>query len=228
MIPLCSTSDWGPGACCSTIVLNPVVVVKLTSLAGFAVFNDTVILYNFGMPRLKGYHSSGSPFGTVTFAEISVDVVVSPGMLETATASDVYFNSGNRTTILGLTSFWVDRTTNVTLTIQSAFWSGEIEGFCPTLWISMPRSSMKRVGPTVMEEVRSVALVFGERVTKNAGLWIPAGANAGPWRNGRLTLCLLSWKYSYPIPAKIRCYFTDVSVTIWYLKLDMKWVNKVW
>ena len=140
----------------STIVRNPVVVVKLTEEIGAdGVCSVTVTLYRFGLPRFHGYHSSGMPFLTRKLVVKRTTSPTSPLSPATRIEPDVMPNSGNDTLILGPNSGIEERTKSVTLTTQSAVWSGGIEGRCPTLWISIDFSSMNTEGENVIGDVIS-------------------------------------------------------------------------
>lgn len=81
-------------------------------------------------------------------------------------------------------------------------------------------------GPTVIGDVGWDGGVFflPPRVTRNAGLNMPVGTNAGPWRQFQNFLCI-ERKRTNPIPSKVRRSLADVRVTIGIFELKFKLAN---
>lgn len=75
-----------------------------------------------------GNHSSGTPLGIVIFAETVVGLEVSPEKAGNGSLPDLIFSSGNDITMDGFLSACEERTVRLTLTTQSAVWSGVIDG----------------------------------------------------------------------------------------------------
>lgn len=190
--PATSLAEYGDWM--RTIVLKPVVVVKLIDGDGEeGVCRATVTLYRLGLPRFHGYQSSGTPFLTRKLVVTRVTSSMFPLNFATRIEPDDTPNSGNETVMLGLGSATIERTKSVTFTIQSAFWSGGIEGRWPSLWISIDFSSIKREGEKVIGDVggddtgadECEGDFDEESRSRNAGLKIPLGTKAGPLKTDR-------------------------------------------
>ena len=118
-------------------------------------------------------------------AETSVGLDVSSENEASGISSDLIFNSGNEIIMEGFFTACAERTVKLTLTIQSAVWSGGIDGFWPSRKISMDLSSKKSDGPAVTVDVGDENCFFEDtssplKAIRKAGLKIPLGTNAGP------------------------------------------------
>lgn len=133
---------------------------------------------------MLGYQRSGTLSGILIFAETEAGCDVSLDRGGRVRASEVILSSGIEMTRLGLSIVFAERSTKVTLTTQSAVSLGRKEDFCPSLVISIDFSSINNEGPNVTVEFESEkdVLEFAPREMKYAGLKMPLGTNAGPFK----------------------------------------------
>ena len=117
------------------MVRKPVVVVNETwfVLDVLERFRATVRLYSLGVPRLWGYHLSGTSFGMCQVACTHVALIVVLWIGETGSASDFKLSSGMDSVSVGLWKDDTERSAREILTTQSAAWSGATEKFWLTL-----------------------------------------------------------------------------------------------
>lgn len=117
----------------------------------------------------------------------NVDPFVEAGMEPTG-KPEVMFNSGIEIVRVGEFDATVERTAKVTLTSQSAVWFASVACVWPTLEISRDVSSMKtlpvdaRRGCEAGSEWVTWLLASLDSVIRYAGLNIPLGTNAGPYK----------------------------------------------
>ncbi len=140
-------------------------------------------LYNCGVPKLAGNHSSGTPFGIVKLAVTNVDPFVLAGIGESASRFEVTFSSGISTVSVGASDAMTERTARVTMTTQSASWFARTMDVWPALEISSELSSMNTLPVDASKGCAAGVVTFavaGVSVTKYAGLKMPLGTNAGP------------------------------------------------
>ena len=128
------------------MVRNPVRVVKLSwwdceDEVGRS--RVTLMLYNWGVPRLCGYQRCGMKSGILRVALTNVGDRVEAGRDLMGIRAEVTLSSGIEMVIDGDLAATAERIAIVTFRTQSAASFGRAIGVCPTFAISSECSSMK-------------------------------------------------------------------------------------